>query len=638
MSKWFIEKGILKYETDDNQIIIPNAETILKISYSQTDIISENPQIKAHSPSEDIPRIRISSRPPRISGRTYFSSDFEVILEFGVNLREEYVTLSKDRLEKSDHIVNNNIWYSLREAKTIIFGILEDSGIKDLGVITVREYMNLLKAIRNYSHRITWTDDANPEKMVNDLDRNFISTPSSFTGNLYPYQKDGYFWLKHFSDGECGCILADEMGLGKTIQIIALIVSRREKASTPALVVCPVSLMENWRREIAKFSTNLSVYTYHGNGITGDAEPLLDFDVVITTYGVAVNYNSTLCTIKWDLLILDEAQYIKNPKANRSIYIKNIPKKSGIAVSGTPFENRLTDIWSITDFVFPKYLGTLNTFQSLTPDQSLNAAEDIEPLIRPLLLRRKISDVANDLPERIDIPVYLEMDLCGAMLYEETRRRILEEHPSGGGLAIIQPLRMFCAHPFLTHGNTGDILKSSRKYQALCNIVEEVVANSEKFLIFTSFNNMNELLVHDLSKRYKIPIYSITGKVEAKTRQEIIDEFSKVKGSSGMILNPIAAGTGLNITAASYVIHYNPEWNPAKEDQASARAYRRGQTKTVRIYRLIYSNTLEEIMDDRLTMKREIADILIVGNKGDTTQSDVLKALGISPYRFGTDV
>ena len=449
--------------------------------------------------------------------------------------------------------------------------------------------------------------------------------------NLFEYQKKGLNWLSFMYRNNCGSILADEMGLGKTLQIISLFTYIKTlNESAHFLVVCPVSLLENWKREVLKFAPSLSLLVHHGSRRTGFYKELEKYDVVVTSYSNVQSDLSMFNMINWDLLVTDEAQNIKNPSANRTKFVKEIKRKNAIAVTGTPFENHIEDVWSIVDFVIPNYFGSLGYFTRVYGDD-LDSALQIETLLSPIMIRRKVKDVAKDLPERVDIPQPILMTEEEAKLYESERASVFDVDAIR--IDMIQGLRMFCTHPQVYGSNclSNDPTECSSKYQRLCEIVEEIVALNEKVIIFTSFNKMNDLLVKDLNKRFGINTYSITGATEVGMRQKIIDAFSNEDSSAALILNPKAAGAGLNITAANHVIHYNLEWNPSVEDQASARAYRRGQTKTVFIHRLYYVGTIEEVINDRIERKRELSEAMIVGNQGETDKEDLIKAMNLSP-------
>ena len=290
---------------------------------------------------------------------------------------------------------------------------------------------------------------------------------------------------------------------------------------------------------------------------------------------------------------------------------------------------------SIVDFVFPGYLGDLNSFNNSYFD-SYESAKKMEQMITPIMIRRLVKDVAKDLPERIDIPQPIEMTHQEALLYEDERKQNIEESLKALSLDKIQKLRMFCTHPYVYNAELENIdpLLISQKYTRLCEIMEEIVMNNEKTIIFTSFNRMIDLMVKDLKYRFGVPVLYLNGGVAVNERQTTVDEFSNIEGSAIIVCNPRVAGAGLNITAANHVIHYNLEWNPAIEDQASARAFRRGQEKTVFVHRLYYVNTIEEIMNERIQNKRYLSETAVIGNNGtEQDKKDLIKALSLSPYK-----
>ena len=431
-----------------------------------------------------------------------------------------------------------------------------------------------------------------------------------------------------------GCILADEMGLGKTIQVIAVLMKER-MLNKPDLIICPATLITNWIREFKKFTTGIKILPHRGYERTGFPSILEGVDIVITSYDTALRDIQLLKMVDWKTIILDEAQAIKNPEALRSISIKQLSRDSVIAMTGTPLENRLLDLWSICDMAIPGLLGTRSDFDILFGDDRASALR-FEALVSPVMLRRTVDEVAEDLPEKIDIPQVLTMSPSSSDLYEVVRKESRDNYDHGGGLASLVYLRMFCCHPLLVDaGHASRILESSEKYQRFNEILEEIFENNQKALIFTSFTRMIDLMIHDIKQRYNVFCQRIDGRVSVSERLNIVDEFSSYSGPAVLVLNPRAGGTGLNITAANHVIHYNPEWNPAIEDQATARAHRLGQERPVMVHRLYFENTIEEVIEERLTRKRQLANYAVVGVDGsDDNKMDILKALRISPKIF----
>jgi SNF2 family DNA or RNA helicase len=540
------------------------------------------------------------------------------------------------RSRASDHIVIDGHWLPFAPgAREEILGVFERAGVTDAGPLTLRQYL----ALRQESGAALWLRDSTAGHSVHP---GINASPSAdalamFTGRLYPYQTAGWQWLTYIWREQLGAILADEMGLGKTIQIIALLASPERTKVAPSLIVAPGTLMENWRREISRFTEGISTYIHQGSGRTGDYRDLVGHDVVITSYDTVVRDGSMFRMVAWQVVVLDEAQAIKNPETKRAISVKKLRRSVGIAVTGTPIENRLRDLWSITDFVLPGYLGDAEEFVQKFPDEKVSAAA-LEPMVSPIMLRRRVTEVAKDLPPRIDIPQILTLNDTETVEYERTRQEILAQYGASATLVALTKLRMFCAHPMLLDELPWTVEQALgfTKFQRLFEIVDEVFANGEKILVFTSYNRMASLIEKTVRERYGAFADTINGDTPIADRQNVIDALTKVPGPGLLALNPRAAGVGLNITAATHVVHYNLEWNPAIEDQASARAYRRGQDRPVTIHRLYYAETVEEAINDRLTRKRELSDTAVVGVDGSAEDySDIMRALQASPVRKG---
>ena len=473
------------------------------------------------------------------------------------------------------------------------------------------------------------------ETEIKSLPPNSEDLPQGLVGRPYPYQKIGFSWLS-FMLSECaGCILADEMGLGKTLEVILVFLSLAAKKETPILVIAPVSLLDNWKAECAKFAPSLDVVIHHGPNRTGFYKELLAHDVIVVSYSCACNDLSLLQMINWSLVVLDEAQNIKNPYSERAKSVRKLPRKTSLVMSGTPFENHILDIWSLVEFVLPGFLGTMEDFKKTFSDDH-NGAIGIEPIITPIMLRRLVKDVADDLPDKVVIPQAITMCDENAAEYEKLRIEANgnAQNPNAIALGALTKLRMFCTYPSLAGSKTiaSDPSQSSLKYQRLCELLAEIIANDEKVIVFTSFKKMFDIFNSDIPNRFGIPVWDINGETPVKERQAIVDRFNHHDGPAMLALNPRAAGTGLNITGANHVIHYNLEWNPALEDQASARAYRHGQKKTVFVYRIYYKNTVEELVNERLERKREMASDAIVGSAGTQQEKeDLIRALSLSP-------
>lgn len=622
---WEIKKNLLRFYDENGKESIPFASTVLDALHGVT---TDFP-----SPSENFPDLLFSSIAAELYLQISFNEENHKIVLFpAVRRGKNKQTLSLELEEFRDHIVVDKTWRFINNFEDLT-PFLSDAGIPSFGEITLQQYLNI-KRIQSSDKYLTLFVEDNASAFIDNhpLSVNIDEEKALVTATLYPYQSVGFSWMKYVTDQDCGCILGDEMGLGKTLQVITLIASRKGVTNNPSLIIMPVSLLENWRREFEKFTTGIDVYIHHGSKRTGLYTELLKHDVVLISYTTATTDFSMLTMVPWDLVVVDEAQGIKNPDAQRTRSIKALPRRAAVAISGTPFENHILDVWSIMDYVEPGYLGTKKEFEASYSDD-IFGAEKVESSVTPLMLRRRVADVAQDLPDRIDIEVPLDMPDKEAEEYEEYRQAILSEYVgNNASLPLLQKLRMFCTHPEIIRESRIDPTFRSLKYERLCEMLDEISSSKEKCILFTSYTKMFDLIRTDIQQRIGITVLQINGETPVKERQEIVDRFSAIEGSALLVLNPKAAGTGLNITAATRVIHYNLEWNPAVEDQASARAYRRGQTKKVFVYRLFYRNTVEEIVNERIAKKRDMFQSAIVGTDGSQQNTeDIIRALMITP-------
>lgn len=452
---------------------------------------------------------------------------------------------------------------------------------------------------------------------------------------LYSYQQRGATWINSVVDEGVGCVLADEMGLGKTPQVISVLTSQSVKGTS--LVIVPNSLKENWRREINKFSPLLTVLVYGGQNRSLNYKNLTLFNVVITSYDTACNDFSIIKQIKWNLIVLDEAQAIKNAGTKRSSYIRSFPKRAGLAVSGTPFENHVEDVWSIFDFCFSGLLGTLSQYRNRFSDTE-DSAKQIESIISPLLLRRRTSEVKKELPSKVIIDKVIEMDSNEAELYENIRKKTATQNGKPS-LGTLQVLRQYCALPSIICNELKNELPTdmSQKFNYLLDILNNIYHNHEKVLIFTSWRPAHDAIKEAIENIYGSQCFVLNGSIPQDERQTVVDDFSMANGFSAMILNPEVGGTGLNITAANHVVFYTLEWNPSLEDQCIGRVARIGQTKTVMVYRLFYSNTIEDVINERLKRKRTLRELIVQGTDGED-EADIMKALSVSPFSGGKKI
>ena len=493
--------------------------------------------------------------------------------------------------------VIDNVWHPVRPAdkdQTIVW--LNTNGFK-LGPCAFADVMALRSKESQAPCQVFYVQDGKESTREVSLDGLITNaTP-------YPYQVKGINYLTFMKRSGVGCVLADEMGLGKTLQIIGFLLLQKGSAGK-SIVIAPATLVENWRRELSKFAPSLKVIFRTAGRRDFELNAFDDCECVVTSYDTAVTDIGFLSRFDWENVILDEAQYIKNPNANRTKSVKRLRRKFSVAVSGTPFENHLTDTWSLTDFVFEGYLGRLREFEARFAE-TLEDAETLSWVLEPLILRRLVKDVAKDLPERIDIPVFFDPPQMLVQAQDEILARV---KATGNMLPEIQNLRTLAAH-----ANEQAKLSASPKFEYLKNAIWEILSRNEKALIFTSFNNVSQELSEWLQTGWATSyVNAINGSTKMKLRQTIIDEFTNAKNGV-LVLNPQAAGVGLNITAASHVFHFNPEWNPSLTEQASKRAHRNGQKLPVTVHYMFYSRTIEELVASSQEFKLAIGKALVPG-------------------------
>jgi SNF2 family DNA or RNA helicase len=427
------------------------------------------------------------------------------------------------------------------------------------------------------------------------------------------------------------------MGLGKTPTAIALLASSAS-LNSPHLVVCPTTLLANWLRELERFCPSLRRFLHYGSQRLLRSQDFLSHDVIVTSYGTLRSDLSLLTQIPWNIVIADEAQKLKNPASGISEACRRLKTRCSIAVTGTPFENRPMDLWTLMDFVEPGFLGTREDFKYAYGDPVMagdqSALKELESHVRLFMLRRLKREVRDDLPEKIEIEHPLIMTASEAAGYrsllEKTRQSVSQR---GIRASALTALRQFCCHlHILDSSREVDPLHDCSKYQLLVNILQEIFAAQEKVIIFSSFLRMLDLLQTDLTARFSFPVLRIDGSVPAGRRQPIVDDFSNNAGSAVLLLNPNAAGLGLNIVAANHVIHYNREWNPAVEDQATDRTYRDGQHRNVMVHYLFYIQSVEQVIADRLVEKRQTARELVRPSEDkDADRRALLAALNMVP-------
>lgn len=448
-----------------------------------------------------------------------------------------------------------------------------------------------------------------------------IAAPKDLQATLRHYQEAGLSWLWFLHRHGLSGILADDMGLGKTIQALAMLLrAKTEEGPKPSLVVAPTSVLPNWEREAEKFTPTLSVFMWHGGDRREKADQLKSVDLVLTSYALARRDAEELSKVGFRYVLLDEAQNIKNADSATAQACKSIPSEQRLALTGTPLENRLSELWSIFDFLMPGFLGSLGTF-SERYEQPIQVVGDNEVRdrlrrkIQPFILRRLKTEVAKDLPPKTETIAYCAMEPGQAALYrevlDESRKKVYDTIEKVGFkrsrvsiLAALMRLRQVCCDPRLLKLPPGTLLPPSAKLERFGELVNDLLSEGHRALVFSQFTEMLDLL-REQSEQKSINYLYLDGRT--KDRMSRVDQFNDPAGPPLFFISLKAGGTGLNLTAADYVIHYDPWWNPAVEDQATDRAHRIGQTKAVISYKLITRGTVEEKILALQKRKKELA-------------------------------
>lgn len=624
-AKWLIFEHHLALQ-DGKSIYHPSAINVFNIINKTAKQVFE-----CNAPQEDLPNIRFSRIGSSLCILLRSNDEGDIIFQLLANRKNELVCIDIVEGVIIDQAILDDTWFYISENKEQIQNIITAADINKNGKISTKQYLKLLE--QKIIQDVNAIDNQVKISSPSEYNLKATNVPHTLKATLFPYQETGFSWISNMLEEMGGCILGDEMGLGKTMQVIAEMLSLKSHNCTPILVVAPISLLMNWQRECSKFAPSLKTIIHHGYNRISNYKHFYEYDIVITSYTTVTNDIHMLNMVRWDLVALDEAQNIKNPSSIRTKVVKTINRDRSIAISGTPFENHVSDIWSLLDFVQPGLLGTLGAFSSAISDD-IEGGIKIEPILSPLMIRRLVADVAKDLPDKVISTQPLQMSETECAQYNDYVENLKGTYDiESVNLGMLQQLRIYCTHPFASEDKIqGDPFDYSIKYQRFCEIVEEIVSREEKIIVFTSYKKMFEIFKNDIPNRFGIQLWCINGETAVDERQNIVDRFNNMTGSAILILNPKAAGTGLNITGANHVIHYNLEWNPSLEDQSSARAYRRGQKKTVFIYRLYYIDTVEQIVNERIERKREIASSAVVGTNGaNQDRADIIKALELIP-------
>ncbi|PWU15339.1 MAG: ATP-dependent helicase [Verrucomicrobia bacterium] len=481
------------------------------------------------------------------------------------------------------------------------------------------------------------------KKVLEDLHQPQASVESDPGGalraQLRPYQRQGAHWLWFMNRLGLGACLADDMGLGKTIQVLSLLLVLKQRPSKssppedvcgPSLLIVPASLIANWKSEIQRFAPSLCVAYAHPSELPAEqlaavgkspAQQLAANDLVITSYSMAIRL-AWLKEVQWKMIVLDEAQAIKNPGARQSRAVKELRSHHRVALSGTPIENRLSDLWSLFDFLCPGLLGGAREFAAFLKSRSQSDQTQFAPLrrlVRPYILRRLKTDkrVIADLPDKTEMTAFCALTRRQAALYQQTVAELAErlESPEVEGiqrrgiiLAFLTRFKQICNHPSQWLGDAAYTPAESGKFQRLTDLCEEIAARQEKVLVFTQYRQITEPLARHLASVFKHPGLVLHGATAVKERKQLVDAFQGDSGPSFFVLSLKAGGTGLNLTGASHVIHFDRWWNPAVENQATDRAFRIGQKRNVMVHKFTCRGTVEERIHELMANKAALAE------------------------------
>jgi non-specific serine/threonine protein kinase len=461
-----------------------------------------------------------------------------------------------------------------------------------------------------------------------------IDPGRSFRGTLRPYQQAGVQWLYLLTQLRLGACLADDMGLGKTIQVLSLLLVLKHETKVghkPCLLVAPASLLANWVSEVARFAPSLKAIVVHPSAAPGEnlktdgADNLADLDLVITSYGYLARV-PWLSSAAWRMMVLDEAQAIKNPSAKQTRAVKQLQAEMRIALTGTPIENRLGDLWSIFDFLNPGLLGSSKHFSAFVKhlaERPHNSYGPLRDLVRPYILRRLKTDksIIADLPDKTEVKTFCPLSNKQAALYQQAVQDLASHLEDVDGikrrgvvLAFLMRLKQICNHPSQWLGDGAWMEEDSGKLARLRDIAEVIAAKQEKALIFTQFKEVTTPLQAFLGSVFGQPGLVLHGETPVKQRKDLVRQFQDDDNVPFFVLSVKAGGTGLNLTAASHVIHFDRWWNPAVENQATDRAFRIGQNKNVLVHKFICRGTVEEKIDQMIESKKQLAgDFLSAG-------------------------
>ncbi len=509
------------------------------------------------------------------------------------------------------------------------------------------ELMDMIKMSSESEDAIEFDHDEALSEMLTRLyeKRKFehIEIPSTFNGLLRSYQRRGVSWLQYLEGLGLNPCLADDMGLGKTIQVIARMVHEKDTENfQPTLLIAPTSVLGNWEKEVERFAPHLSVHLHHGISRIRHEEEFkqecLRHDMVLTSFALIRKDSKLFLSMDWKRIVVDEAQNIKNPKSAQTKAILKLKARHRLALTGTPIENRLLDLWSIFNFLNPGYLGTTTQFRKtfempIQKENDLVKSKTLKKLIEPFMLRRVKTDreIIKDLPDKVEQKIFCNLTKEQASLYEAVVRDVDEQIETSEGiqrkgliLSTLMKLKQICNHPMQFLQDNSEFTKErSHKLQRLSEMIEEVLENGESLLIFSQFKEIGNALVKYIRSTFHCNTYYIHGGTTRAKRQQMIDEFQDSETEpSVFILSLKAGGVGITLTKANHVFHFDRWWNPAVEDQATDRAFRIGQKKNVFVHKYIAIGTLEEKIDTMIEDKKRLSSLIVGADESWLTELD----------------
>lgn len=566
-----------------------------------------------------------------------------------VRFQDRWIELDPDTLARIQTVMSKMRKKRGLSFKDVLEMVLRDGDsfqLEDESVRSEEDYLRFEVELNDSMHEMMM-------KLQSKKGLPLVSTPDNFKGSLRSYQTDGVSWLLFLRQCGLGGCLADDMGLGKTIQFInyLLVLHNQRTELQPSLLICPTSVLGNWQKELERFAPDLNVHIHYGATRTHGEhflQTIEGMDLVLTSYTTAQMDEQDLSQLTWSCICLDEAQFVKNVYTKQSAAVRKLDAMHRIALTGTPIENRLTELWSIFDFINPGYLGTLNDFRQryvipIERDRDEQAIQEVQRLIHPFLLRRVKKDPAIqlDLPDKNEMKEYVPLTVEQGTLYESIIQDMLDRvdrlapmERRGYILSTLTKLKQVCDLPdLLLKGQSPEPwVTRSNKVDRLLDMIEELRAEGDRCLVFTQFIGMGEWLQKVISQRTGERVLFLHGGVPKKKRDDMISEFQDTAAENSptvFILSLKAGGIGLNLTAANHVFHFDRWWNPAVENQATDRAFRIGQTRDVQVHKFITLGTLEERIDEMLELKQGLSDSIVAGGENWITEmsTDELREL-----------